>query len=335
NSVIPSDGSVTSIGYHAFSWCSSLTSITIPDSVTSIGSGAFEDCTNLTSVVIPDSVTNLGDMAFYACCSLTSITIPDSVTSIGDYAFYGCSSLESITVKSGNTVYHSSGNCLIKTETKTLIVGCKNSIIPSDGSVTKIGDYAFRGCYSLTSITIPDSITSIGDWAFEDCSGLTDIYCEAETQPEGWYGYWNAYCDATIHWDYDKVLGEEFTEIISQTETNLDESDYAKVEWEKIQEAINKAKEFSTDGKSASEIRAEIEALENAILLNPKKAEFADLNGDEKVTSIDYLFVKRACFGTYELSNVELARADINRDKQTNSADYLLVKRIAFGTYTV
>ena len=67
-----------------------------------------------------------------------------------------------ITVADGNTVYHSAGNCLIETESKTLVLGCKNSVIPTDGSVTSIGEYAFYGCTSFTSVTIPSSVTSIG-----------------------------------------------------------------------------------------------------------------------------------------------------------------------------
>ena len=78
-----------------------------------------------------------------------------------------------ITVAKGNPKYHSAGNCVIETATKTLIAGCKTSIIPDDGSVTSIGRYAFYNCSGLTSITIPDSVTSIGERAFAGCSGLT------------------------------------------------------------------------------------------------------------------------------------------------------------------
>ena len=109
------------------------------------------------------------------CSNLTDITIPDKVTSIGIGVFAGCSSLTSITVASGNPVYHGIDNCLIETASKTLVSGCKNSVIPTDGSVTSIGDEAFSGCSGLTSITIPDSVTSIGDYAFRNCSSLTSI----------------------------------------------------------------------------------------------------------------------------------------------------------------
>ena len=171
-----SDGSATIIGYNGF--CSG--ELDIPSQiggyrVTSIGDCAFEWCDGLTSVVIPDSVTSIGDYAFSECTGLTSVVIPDSVTSIGDAAFSGCRSLESITVDKNNGVYHSNGNCLIETASKTLIAGCKNSVIPDDGSVTSIGDYAFYSCDGLTSVVLPEGVTSIGDYAFFRCDSLTSV----------------------------------------------------------------------------------------------------------------------------------------------------------------
>ena len=67
----------------AFSSCTSLTSVTIPEGVTSIGNFAFYNCPSLTSVTIPSSVTSIGNQAFEYCTGLTSVTIPSSVTSIG------------------------------------------------------------------------------------------------------------------------------------------------------------------------------------------------------------------------------------------------------------
>ncbi len=153
---------------------------------------AFENCDGLTSVTIPDGVTSIGSYAFRYCRSLTSITIPDSVTSISDYAFPYCTSLTSIAVSSGNSVYHSSGNCLIDTENKKLVLGCQTSVIPNDGSVTSIGDYAFDYCSSLTSITIPDGVTSIGYFAFRRCSSLTSITIPDSVTSIGNYAF--SYC---------------------------------------------------------------------------------------------------------------------------------------------
>ena len=77
NSIIPSDGSVISIGDYAFDGCDSLTSITISDSVTSIGERAFYVCDSLTSITIPDGVKNIGEYAFDGCSNLTSVTFGD------------------------------------------------------------------------------------------------------------------------------------------------------------------------------------------------------------------------------------------------------------------
>ena len=212
---IPS--SVTSIGKWAFSGCFSLTSITIPDSVTSIGDSAFDGCSSLTFTTIPSSVTSIGKWAFSGCFSLTSITIPDSVTSIGDSAFDGCASLSSMTVDRNNKVYRSENNCIIERETNTLVAGCKNSVIPS--SVTSIGDSAFDGCSSLTSITIPASVTSIGDSAFAHCSSLTSITIPDSVTSIGKWAFDGCYSLKTVYYQgseaqwkkiqiYDKTIKE-------------------------------------------------------------------------------------------------------------------------------
>ena len=149
------------------------TEVIIPNGIESIGDGAFEDCVNITSIKISDSVTTIGDGAFYYCIALKNITIGKSVTNIGDEAFGECSGIESITVDADNPCYKSINNCLLTKDGKTLILGCKNSIIPE--SVTSIGDFAFMCSQGLTNLTISHNVKRIGDGAFLGCSGLESV----------------------------------------------------------------------------------------------------------------------------------------------------------------
>ena len=153
--------------------------VTIPSTlggnpVTSIGNYAFSGCSGLTSVMIPDRVTSIGSSAFSGCSGLTSVTIPNSVTSIGSSAFSGCSGLMSISVGSGNANYKSVNGLLLSKDGKTLMQGVNGDVVVPD-SVTSIEASAFSGCTNLTSVTIPNSVTSIGSSAFNNCSGLTSV----------------------------------------------------------------------------------------------------------------------------------------------------------------
>lgn len=231
------DGNITSIGDYAFGDCENLTSIDIPDSVTSIGAAAFEFCKSITSIIIPDgitsimpatfqgcvslnsvkipnSVTSIEGIAFNMCFELTSIEIPDSVTSIGAGAFDQCFNLPSITVGSANPAYCTVDGVLF-TKDKTWLVcypaGKQTTLYRVPDSVTSIERWAFGGCRYLTAIEIPSSVASIWGQAFSSCIELTDIYCEAESKPEGWVDRvaedwddsWLGGCDATVHWGYD------------------------------------------------------------------------------------------------------------------------------------
>lgn len=167
-----------------------------------IYNSAFSGCSKLTSITIPDNATHIGTYAFNGCSSLSSITIPNSVTQIGDSVFSGCSGLTSINVGENNTIYSSQDGILYnkaKTEFIYIPAALKGDITIPDG-VTSISDSAFSGCSGLTSITIPDSVTDIGNSAFVGCSQLT-IYCEAASKPNGWDSNWNN-SNCPVVWDY-------------------------------------------------------------------------------------------------------------------------------------
>ena len=187
---------VTSIGDSAFSDCTSLTSVTIPDSVTSIGWYAFHYCTSLTDIIIPDSVTIIGGSAFDDCDSLTSISIPAGVTSIGRNAFWFCTSLTSVTILGSVTSIGVSAFSGCTSLTSVTILG----------GTTTIGDFMFTNCTSLTSIAIPDSVTSIGDGAFSYCTSLTDIIIPDSVTSIGNSAFENtAYYNNTNNWKNNEL----------------------------------------------------------------------------------------------------------------------------------
>ena len=198
--VLYTDGDLISlIGYFG-----SDTVLTLPAGITEINYYAFYGCSDLTSITLPDTVAMIEDSAFYGCSdsvyneygnalylgneanpylalikaknnTITQCTIHRNTKLIVLRSFRDCTDLTSLVVENGNPSYHSAGNCLIKTNSKELIFGCKNSVIPSDGSVTVIDRSAFSNRSGLTSITIPANITEIGSAAFYECSDLTSV----------------------------------------------------------------------------------------------------------------------------------------------------------------
>ncbi|MCQ2274565.1 MAG: leucine-rich repeat domain-containing protein [Bacteroidales bacterium] len=112
-------GIITSIPSYAFSNCSTLTAITLPNTITAISSYAFKNCVNLATLQLPSSLRSMGNGAFEYCSSLRRVDIPNGISGIPLDAFYRCSSL--------NTV-----------------------VIPS--SVTVLRDDAFGSCSSLTTV---------------------------------------------------------------------------------------------------------------------------------------------------------------------------------------
>ena len=171
--------SVTSIHSEAFSFCSALTSVSIPSSMTWIKYSAFIFCRNLTSVYISDIAAWCSiDFTNYASNPLAygaelylngqvikDLTIPDNVTKIGAYAFSGCSSLTSVTIPGGVTS--------IEGWTFSDCISLTSVSIPS--SVTSIGGSAFLGCSSLTSVTIPSGVKTIETGTFRNCTSLTSV----------------------------------------------------------------------------------------------------------------------------------------------------------------
>jgi hypothetical protein len=156
-------GTVTFIDSYAFSGCSSLKKVTIPNSVTNIASGVFK-YTALTNVALPN-IPIIDYFIFYGCSALTTIDIPNSVASIRQSAFRGCGSLSGLKLPGSltNIEYSAFQDCCRLTEL----------LVP--GSVATIGDYAFENCCSLTNVSLSANLASIGPGAFQSCVGLSSL----------------------------------------------------------------------------------------------------------------------------------------------------------------
>lgn len=154
---------VDTIGYSAFRGCNHLVSISLPRTLRNIGEGAFYACSGLETVALPDSITVIRRMTFVACRKLESILIPPFVVSIGHSAFMDCDSLKSITF-----------NVTLEAIEGYAFSGCElldSMVFPY--TLNTIGSNAFSGCVSLSvPLVIPDVVSVIGNGAFNGCSNI-------------------------------------------------------------------------------------------------------------------------------------------------------------------
>ncbi len=143
------------IGNYAFYNCTNLRSITLGNGLEEIGHSAFENCVNMTNIGLDftSRVNTIWNDTFRNCRALTAFVLPSAVTKIADHAFDGCSGLSSLDLSGAG-------------QSKNV-------------TLAQLGYFAFRGCSSLTGVTLPNSITSEQDTVhlnnFEGCTNLMRI----------------------------------------------------------------------------------------------------------------------------------------------------------------
>ncbi len=212
----------------AFTGCTAITSVTVPETVKQIESGAFARCSNLMEIVVdgentayssrggvlldkygtcllrcpggitgdkfyfPLDVSTIADTAFQGCINLTKVTVPQNVEFIGNNAFADCTALE--------------------------------SVIISD-SVTKIGGYTFSGCTSLKTTKLPNGIEKLPEGIFYNCTSLYTIELPQSVQFAENYCFANCTSLKTVSLNEGlKILGDGmFMNCNSVYELNLPE----------------------------------------------------------------------------------------------------------------
>lgn len=158
---------VVSIGENAFTACTTLDSISIPNSVKAISNNAFGTCTSLTSIVIPDGVTSMGEFVFYGCTKLQKVTIPRSVITIGYRSFLNTGIYNNASNWENGVLYID--NCLIAIkETFNGSLAVKENTRIIGGSASRYTNSSQRP--TITALTLPESVTHIGTSAFAGTS---------------------------------------------------------------------------------------------------------------------------------------------------------------------
>ena len=211
---------VTAIGEEAFSGCSALKKVTIPQGVTSIGKKAFYDCKKLTTLVLGEDIKTIGNYAFKDCSKLTGVTIPQSVTSIGYYAFEGCTDLNPLIINGPTSIGDSAfAGCTYLTSL-TLYDGIQTignlafdatslETVTLPKNLTSIGEYAFAHCLKLKSITIPEKVKTINTKTFADCSELEYIILPAGLTTFSDDSLENCRPECVIYSNKDKVAAHD------------------------------------------------------------------------------------------------------------------------------
>lgn len=189
---------ITYIGFQAFSYCKSLSSVQLPDTLTGIGQHAFAYCKSLPSVLLPEGVKHIKDYAFLFCHALEQITIPPSVHHLGKHIFSGCRSLKTLTVpfpacgtpatfSNFGELFGTTPDIEMRKISQDNETGKEtNYYLPHSLSVLRILEgcevipsKCLMNCFVLKELHLPSSLYMMGEKAVYGCAGLKTVYCQA------------------------------------------------------------------------------------------------------------------------------------------------------------
>ena len=216
--VIPAD--VVEISYYAFSNCTGLTAVTIPEGITKIGAyafqgtglvsltipgsvmeigfAAFSDCVRLRNVIFSEGVTEIKNQAFSDCTALTRVALPASMTNVDGDAFCGCTSLSQVEIAPKNPAFFVENGLVLTMDGQAVVFAPAAESITVPESVTELAPNAFFGRKNLTHVTLPDGLTYLEKHAFHDCTGLTSIVIPAGVKVISWGAFQNCTSLASV-----------------------------------------------------------------------------------------------------------------------------------------
>lgn len=142
--------------------------VVVPEGVTSLYRYLFDGNTVVESVKLPETLTTIPAYGFRQCTALKNINISEKITSIGNYAFQECSSLTGVITLSPS-ISTIADNCFQESAIEGIIINTENTLLT-------ISTSAFKDCNKLSQISIPDTVTEtkLEQYAFDGCTSLTD-----------------------------------------------------------------------------------------------------------------------------------------------------------------
>lgn len=205
-----------------FKNCTSLTSVTIPEGVKIIGEGAFTGCTGLTELTLPDTVVEINSRAFQDCTNLKSVNIPAGVETIGaEEPFGGCRNLSEIKVDAGNPLFYndSEGNlCSNETINSVDYVMLVRSVTGNYGDsytipshITGLDRACFTGVGGLKKLVIPNTVTYVDHSIAAGCPDLTEVWLEGRPARFSYGAFYNATLTVYYPGDTGQWDGEDFS----------------------------------------------------------------------------------------------------------------------------
>ena len=211
--------SLEEVKQDAFINCTLLDSVFIPKQVKKIHNNIFAGCTRLSSIIVDaenatyhsncNGIVNRVDSLLIAACNATfinsdikkldngcfrgvnvrSVKLSQSIEELDMNAFSDYANIDSLSVASENPYYMSpeGSNVILTKDEKSLIMGCRTSIIPK--GIEYIEDGAFYGRYSNSLLKLPDGLKEIGEGAFAECNKINSIILPSSVSSIGCHAF--------------------------------------------------------------------------------------------------------------------------------------------------